>query len=385
MHLLIINQEFPPVGGGAATASYNIAKEAVRAGARVTVLTSSFAGQPAREILDGIDIIRIPAVRRHEEKSNPFEMLTFLLSTLWWIALRGRGGGYDVCIAFFGIPSGPAAWLLRQLAGTPYIVSLRGGDVPGFLPKDLGRWHFFTVGITRFLWRNAEAVVANSEGLRTLARNALSSLDFKLIPNGVDVELFHPATRKEEATGPVRLLFVGRLCPQKNVHGLLDSMKLLPKGKWELHLVGDGPLREELQAHARRFGLTEQVLFHGWVPREKLTRMYREAGIFVFPSMQEGMPNTVLEAMASGLPVVASRIEGCEDIIRDGQNGLLVPAGDIAALANALRRLLDDEKMRDYIGIAGRDTVVSRFGWSKTAQEYISLCETACVKHTKGS
>ncbi|MCL2123398.1 MAG: glycosyltransferase, partial [Desulfovibrionaceae bacterium] len=140
-HILLMNHEFPPIGGGAATAAAHIAQELRNLGAKVTVLTSAYADLPAREVWEGCEILRIPALRVRADSSNVIEMMSFLLSSLWWVVRHAAKHKADVCIAFFGIPAGPAAWLLQKRHGTSYILSLRGGDVPGFLPEALRTWH----------------------------------------------------------------------------------------------------------------------------------------------------------------------------------------------------------------------------------------------------
>ncbi|HEX7766452.1 MAG TPA: glycosyltransferase family 4 protein, partial [Nitrospira sp.] len=167
--LLLINYEFPPLGGGAGTATLNIARELARLGADVTVLTSAFRGLPRDEYLHGYRVIRVPTLRRRKDRCSIFEMIVFMMSAAFFSIPIARATGAQTTIAFFGIPCGPIAYLLKLVLRIPYIVSLRGGDVPGYLGQELAFFHRITAPITRLVWRNAAHVVANSEGLQRLA------------------------------------------------------------------------------------------------------------------------------------------------------------------------------------------------------------------------
>ncbi|MFP5258146.1 MAG: glycosyltransferase family 4 protein [Acidobacteriota bacterium] len=389
LNLLLLNYEYPPIGGGAGNATANMARELAGLGHRVRVVTAAFAGQQRREAVDGFEIWRIPAVRRHADHCSPLEMLTFLASASVALPIMQRTFRADACICFFGIPCGPAAWLLKALCGVPYVVSLRGGDVPGFQPYDLAGYHRVTGPLIRFLWRGAAGVVANSQGLAALARKTAGQTPIAMIPNGVDTARFFPgptpapagqpeATAKPDGSGPVRLLFVGRVVHQKGLDVLLAALAELPSGlKWSLDIVGDGPLRPALAEQAARLGLAGRVRFAGWATREAMPDILRAADLFVFASRDEGMPNAVLEAMASGLPVAATRISGNEELVLDGETGLLVPPDDVAALAGALGRLLGDRDLRRRLGAAGRERVVREYSWRSVAERYAALCAGA--------
>lgn len=370
-HILCINHEYPPVGGGAATATLHVARQLARNGARVTVLTGRHGNLRERERTDGVNVWRIAALRRHTDKSNPLEMLTFMLSACWWVLRHGRDARATACIAFFGLPAGPAAWLLRVLYGVPYVVSLRGGDVPGFLPDQLGRWHSLTGWLLHRLWDKACAVVANSEGLADLARS--SGRNILVIPNGVDAETFAPLGHTRTQSTETHLLHVGRLNKQKSLDTLLYALPRL-HGGWRLSLVGDGPEAVPLYELAQSLGVADRVEFLGWRSRDELVALYNAADLFVFPSVDEGMPNAVLEAMSCGLPVVACAVNGCTELVQPDRTGLLVPPRNVEVLAEALQRLCDTPEERCGMGKAGRELAQTHFSWNATAAAYARLC-----------
>lgn|SRR5574341_347395 len=374
MKILIINSEHPPVGGGAGNASANIARRLSRLGNNVLVLTSRFSDLPHNEMDDGVRVLRVAALRRHADRSNAFEQLSFILIASFQTLELARRFQPDITLAFFGLPSGAVAWLLKERSGIPYVVSLRGGDVPGFRPYDFRLYHKIAAPFLRRIWHDASAVVANSRGLRQLANAFDPTLEIPVIPNGVDLRKFTPPTRDWSSA---RILSVGRVVYQKGLDLGLWALAALKDLDWEWNIAGDGPQMPILRAMARAHGLTDRIHFLGWRAAEQLKEQYASATLFLFPSRHEGMPNAVLEAMASGLPVVATRIAGNEELVADGETGALVPPEDVDALRESLKPLLVQAKTREQMGQASRRRVEQFFGWERIAEQYQLLLEKA--------
>ncbi len=238
MKILLINSEYPPVGGGAGNASANIARLLVQMGNEVLVVTSQFGNLPREELCAGVRILRGPAFRRYSDRSTAMEQSSFIVGA----ALRAfsLAGDFkpDVTLAFFGLPSGAVAWLLKIFLGIPYVVSLRGGDVPGFRPYDFWLYHKLAVPFLHVIWRKASAVVANSTGLRDLATAFDSTINIPIVPNGVDLEKF---SRARHAWSPPRILSVGRVVYQKGYDLGLLALAGLKDLEWEWRIAGDGP------------------------------------------------------------------------------------------------------------------------------------------------
>lgn len=372
MRILIINYEFPPLGGGAGNASYHIAKSLVRLGHDVAVLTSGFRGLAREEVRDGFAVHRVPVVRRHQDHCSPPEMLTFILSGCYHAPRIVREFKPDVAFAFMTIPSGPVAWRLKKTKRLPYLVLLRGGDVPGFLPEQLATYHKLTRPLIHKIWRESLKPVANSEGLKQLAQQSAPQMDIAVIPNGIDTEKYCPSLNGA-VRSRVRLLFVGRLSVQKDLPTLLHALARTPP-EVELHIVGDGPERERLQRIVDEKNLHDRVTFRGWVNKERIVECYQHADVFVLPSRYEGMPNVVLEAMACGLPIVATSIAGCDELVQENVNGFLVPVGDSEALAARLTALMNDPALRQRLGAGSRQAAVAR-DWMGVARQYIELAQ----------
>jgi glycosyltransferase involved in cell wall biosynthesis len=374
MKLLFINSEYPPVGGGAGNASANLACQLVEMGSEVIVVTSAFDDLPNDETRQGVRILRGPASRRRVDRSDALEQTVFIAGAFWRSVRLMRQYRPDVALAFFGVPSGVVAWLLKMLFRMPYVVSLRGGDVPGFRPYDFWLYHKIAAPVLRLIWHGAAAVVANSVGLRDLARAFDSSVDIPVVPNGVDVDRFPSAERTWSSP---RILSVGRIVHQKGLDLAMMALAGLKDLDWQWRVVGDGPQLPVLQGMLREQALDGRVQFLGWQKPQELRREYANANLFLFPSRDEGMPNAVLEAMASGLPVVATRISGNEELILDGETGALVPTDDAAALREALRQLISDGRRRERMGRAGRERVQRDYAWRSAARQYQSILERA--------
>lgn len=372
MRILIINSEHPPIGGGAGNASAHVARQFVEQGHEVSLMTSQFGDLPSNEIQDGVHISRIRALRQHQDRSNAVEQISFMLSSSCCVIPFIRKWHPDVILAYFGVPSGAAAWTAKLLFGVPYIISLRGGDVPGFRPYDFALYHRLISPFLRMIWRRASYVVANSQGLKDLADAFDAKSQIEIIPNGVDLKRYVPADREWDHP---RMLFVGRLVYQKGLDILLTALADLKPIPWKLSLVGDGPQYQPLQSLADSYAISDRIEYQNWLDRKALLEQYRTANLFVFPSRHEGMPNAVLEAMACGLPVIATRIAGNEELVLPDETGLLVEPENAALLKDALQQLLIDASQRRQMGANARLHVEQHYSWQQIANQYLALMQ----------
>jgi len=374
MHVLLVNYEYPPIGGGAATATQAIARCMIRRNHAVTVLTSGIGERAGVAVEDGVHVWRLRTGRTRADRASIREMMLFVWHALVALRRLDRAARPDAAIVFFSIPCGPLGWLLRARHGVPYVLSLRGGDVPGFL-RELVPMHRLLAPLRRACLRRASAVVANSPSLVELAETADGG-EVRMIPNGVDTDAFFPGPGSPN--GAYEFIFVGRLTEQKRLALTLDAFKRLHDSRREgesftLSVVGDGPLRESLHAKADALGIGERVTWHGWVARDVLAKLYRRADCLVQASNIEGMSNTVLEGMASGLPIIASEGPGNRDVVVHESNGILFPVDDLDALHGAMRALSADRAVSRRYGEAARAAAVSRHSWAATTDAYLAL------------
>jgi glycosyltransferase involved in cell wall biosynthesis len=347
----------------------------LRATGLIWELVMPIRGLKKVEFIEGVEVYRVPVVRQRQDYSSTFEMLTFLISGGWRSLWQVRESRPDVVHIFFGIPDGPIGWLLKQVYGLPYIISLRGADVPSDEVKRFAKHYKVLRPFIGWLWRDADALVAVSNGLRSYAQETTPDLPIQVIPNAIDLSVFTPALQ-QEVDGPVRLLYVGRFNVFKNVETLIEAVAKLSQmnvGEFELTLVGEGEQRQMLERMVSDLGLTRRVHFAGWVARDRIADYYRHADIFITATSWEGMPNTVLEAMACGLPIVGTQVSGLHELVRDGVNGYLAPVKDANALAEAVALLIENGYERRRMGRQSRKLVEREFAWEFIAEQYAAI------------
>jgi len=368
MNILMLNYEFPPIGGGAANANLQLLRQfADIPEIRIDVLTAGLGRSTTEEqFASNIRLYKVGLKKKQLHYWRKSEVLTWLFKANKMYRQLIRENNYDLAHAFFGFPTG---WICyRHRKSLPYILSLRGSDVPGYNQR-LSLDYRLLGGLFRRIWTQAAKVIANSRGLQSLANSFMPDLDIKVIPNGVDMATNYPAAFKELAT-PVKLLAVGRLIQRKRVDVLIGAVKALKEMDIEAHLsiAGDGNLTQELQKQAVELGLSDRISFLSRVEPDELAKLYRESDLFVMSSLHEGMSNAMLEAMASGLPIVTANCEGVEELITD--NGIIVKDRTPKAFAQAIADIF--KKPDTYRAMADTSTIRAKdFSWSSVADEYM--------------
>ncbi len=348
-------------------------------------LLNPIRGLKAVEFIDGVEVRRIPVLRQRQEYCSTFEMGTFVLSGLWYSLWQVPEFKPDLVHIFFGIPDGPIGWALKRVYGLPYLISLRGADVPSDEVKRFARHYRLLRPFIRRLWHDADATVAVSNGLREYASETAPDLPIEVIPNAIELSVFTPP-RQRQSGGPIRLLFVGRFNAFKNVEMLLETVsQLIQTGvdNLELQLVGEGERRSNLERLVVEKGLTRYVRFLGWVDRKNLVELYRQADVFVTATTWEGMPNTVLEAMACGLPVVGTRAAGLAELVREGVNGYLVDINDSVTMVNHIADLIENPYERQRMGKESRKISEREFAWESIAEQYEAIYRRLCAEKTE--
>ena len=396
MRVLIVTPQFLPVLGGAERQAHALGRMLFARGHQVAVLTRRMNGLPVAEVMDGVSVVR--AIRPVE--IGPLYGLTYILNVAWFL-LRHRHD-WDVVHITHMYLDVFAAVLTRRLHDLPIVVRPACAGYYGDLAR-LARfraWPIYPgpdkIGL-RLILRTivrADAFIANSQELCEELRAAgFPAGRIARIPNGVDPDRFFPDPTARSATARRRLglppclllVYAGRLDVQKGLPILIDAMRSSRVAASDacLLLLGDGPQRAELERAVHRDGLADRVLFRGTV--DDVSPYLRASDIFVFPSMGEGMPNALLEAMASGLPCVASAVGGCRDAIAHGKTGLLVPAGDASAFQGALETLVESSAMRERLGAAARQDAVSRFGLERMVDRYEACYRAVVAGHPVAS
>lgn len=375
MKILVLSHEYPPIGGGGANVCFFLTHELKKRDNEVTLVTAQYADLPLKETTtDGIQIYRIHCKRANKEKSSFYEMFSYLCGAWHKTDKMLRIDKFDMCLVFFGIPSGPVALHLKHRYKLPYVVRFGGGDIPG-AQKRFKYLYMALAPIIRRIWREADALIANSEGLKKRALGFENRYPITVIENGVDNQFFVPVTKQNNESNCIKILFVSRLIEGKGMQYLiphLNEIEALVKEKSnrniELTIIGDGPYRTALEELTHDTGTQQLVIFGGRKNKDEIRRYYQEADIFVLPSLSEGMPNVVLEAMACGLPIIMTPCEGSKELVTD--NGIIT---SLENLSDNLVKLCTDNDLRVSMGQNSIRSVKQSFRWEDIGKRYLEI------------
>jgi len=268
--------------------------------------------------------------------------------------------------------------LVAEAVGIPFVYTIQGPGTRTGHPLVDSIVGLYDLTVERWLSKEAQRVILLSKGLLPIARKLrVEKEKIAVIPSGIDSTFFDPARvdvnremnrlRLEyNLSNEVIVGYVGRLDPAKGLTYLFSAVEAIQDKcpNIALLIVGDGALRDTLERRAKN--LQVRTIFAGW--QRNVAPYYHLMDVFVLPSLFEGLPNVILEAMAMRTPVIATNVGGSPDVLSNGENGFLVPAGDIQRLASALETLVKDNRLRVKMGNANRQKVEENFAWSKTVR-----------------
>jgi glycosyltransferase involved in cell wall biosynthesis len=346
LRIAFITCHFPPDSiGGAQVQSLRLSN-ALGKLCDVTVYVRDYQGNaPGIEHLKNFTIIRrrvsrIPVVRSVQDT----------LKTLQFI--RRNRGKFDLFLSFHLQLAALVVVLGKKFFNVKSLISPRGYEDFNFSP-------WYKKYFQKYLYQNASAILIQSEAIKqkfvSEAKNIYNAVTLKKIADRIYLfpNLIEEATTENRREYlPSRLIFVGRLVDYKGVQYLLEAVRKLSV-PYELLIVGDGPYRSVLQKSSN--GLN--VRFTGEVPLGKVQEYVGASSVFVLPSLTENLPNVVLEALAAGIPVIASAVGALPEIIQDGKNGFLVPPKDSNCIAERLERILSDRMLRETMSRAARESI----------------------------
>lgn len=369
MKILLLNYEYPPIGGGASNATYYILKEfSKQENIEIDLITSSVSGFEIIDFSSNVKIHRLDIGKNgnlHFQSNK--ELLIYSWKAYWYIKKLISKNKYDLIHAFFGIPCG----YIAMKTHIPYIVSLRGSDVPFYNKRFEKLDKLIFKRLSKKIWKKARAVVANSQGLKDLALKTGPGQDIKVIYNGVDINEFVPI-KKNKVGNKIILISTGRLISRKGYKYLIEALKVIDNCK--LQLIGGGILKEELEKQAEENKV--DVEFLGKVDHKVIYKYLQKADIFILPSLNEGMSNSILEAMSCGLPIIATDVGGSKELING--NGFIVPKANIEELRQAILKYFNDKNLIIKHGKNSRK-LAEKMSWDKIANSYYkAYCE--CVE-----
>jgi len=235
-------------------------------------------------------------------------------------------------------------------------------DLKSFFSKILGRT--FSYNISKNLMKSSDVVVTISDSVAQQIKKYYNFDRLNIIPNGVDVIKFHPIDYRDDY-----IFYAGRLGHGKGVFDLLDAAKeLVDISDIKILIAGKGELEEKIRYKIKQECLTNVILL-GHVNQKELVSLFQNAKIFVFPSLYEGLPTVVLEAMASGIPIITTSVSGCKDLIKDGYNGILIPPRSPDKLYESITNLLDDPFLGEYLGKNARLSAEKDYSWDTISKK----------------
>ena len=300
------------------------------------------------------------------DKIAKFQILPYLcFNFLYGLALIKK---YQIDIIFcqWTIPSGLIGLLIKKITKKPVIVSAQGAEF--YLPKNKIFSQF-----VRYVLRNIDLLIPVSHHMKKLAYNYSKKIKYiEVLPNAVDPEKFKPLTNVEFSFSGIdpkckKILTVRRLVPEKRVDLLIKSFHILLKYFTNLQLIiaGDGPERDNLIKLTEKLKISNKVLFLGFISHDQLNSLYNVADIYVLTSEQEGLSLSLLEALATTVPVISTNIVGNPEVIIHKETGLLFEPGNVDQLVNNLKYVLDNPDKAEIIGNNARKYIISNYNTHK--------------------
>lgn len=374
MNILVLNYEFPPLGGGASPVSMDISVQLCKRGHKVTVLTMGYKGLREYENIEGVRVHRLKCLRTQKSVCKPWEQFTYLIAVRHYMRIHLSEERYDVCHVHFVIPTGEAARWIRLKYHIPYIITAHGSDVEGHNQKvSLKIMHRMLRGAWRRIVKCSIGVVAPSEYLMNLMRYNYPQGQYYYIPNGIELGKYKLLSDKRNKQKSI--LVMGRLQKFKGVQFILEAIAKIDLQGWRVDILGEGPYRDELEKISRKLDLSDSVFFRGWIDygtKEQLDYL-KKASIYISASQCENCPMSVIEATAAGCYPLLSNILPHRQLIKSDE--YFFDANDISDLASKLEKCITE-------GFDCLDKIpdVSQYDWNNVIRQYEILLQNTAAQ-----
>jgi glycosyltransferase involved in cell wall biosynthesis len=375
LNVLLATDYFPPhVGGGVEEVTYDVAEELVKLGHRVAVITLDTCNASPTEDLDGIHVYR----------ARPFQ-LTGTLGVQSVVSPEVVKLMREVCrkeqsdvlhannLYFF---TTIAACLNLRALRKPLVTTLHIGSIAEMEGKARYGAGLYERSIGRWILRKSSRIVAVSQAVKRYAESLdVEPWKVSVVPNTVDTVKFRPAPQGDRRRDIVRVGFIGRLISNKGPQYLVDAAPRILRNfsNVQFTVAGNGPMLAELEHRVHQLGVENAFRFLGTVPSN--AEFLKSCDVMVRPSLTDGMPLTVLEAMACGKPTVASRVGGTCEILQDGYTGFLVEPRNVDELVSRISTLVDDSNLRTEMGGRARKFVEKYYSWNQIATQISAIYE----------
>ncbi|MCL2247755.1 MAG: glycosyltransferase family 4 protein [Oscillospiraceae bacterium] len=370
MKILLVNYEYKGQGGGAGQQMYYLAKALRDFGHDVSLLIGWDKELGTPEMLDGVTTHIVKHKRKNIQLSTPLGMLFFVFRGLREINKLTKTYKYDIIQFYFCVPTGILKYGIH--GKVPYVVSLRGMDIPGLHSDRNKGLSKLTSSFNKNISRKAVAVTCNSTESYAIFHSFAPEIPITIIPNAFDSDIeckhFYSETVKS-------FVYVGRLIYLKRIDLLIDAVIELRKAYPDvtLDIFGQGYLFDELMQQIKDNEADEFITLKGYINKSQLTEALCNYDLFLFASVSDSCPNVLLEAMAAGLPVVAARAGGSIDIVEDGVTGLFTAPGDLGDAIEKLEYCINNPTKMKEFGIAGRQRVQRQYSLEYVGQRHIEI------------
>lgn len=384
MKICILTTSYPRYEGDyAGNFVHNLAKELVKNKLKVTVVAPHDTDTKDYEVLDGIEIYRFKYwFTKRGQKVAYSGGMPYNLSHSFFAKFQLML--FMVCFFFKGLQnakkcdiihaqflfSGFVGVFIKKLTGKKLVITVHGSDIYTIPKRGLLKQIYI-----RVLSHSDCFITVSTANRKKLIDLGLRRNIIFVIPNGISLSMFDQMSTLYREENKNIIMWTGRMIEVKGLEYLIQAMKMVVNRypNSYLMLIGDGPIKHKLIELATTLSLNENVTFVGNVPNNSVPRYLHHADIFVLPSLSEGLPVSLLEAMAAGKPVIASNVGGISDLIKDGINGFLVESKDAEQIAKKINYLLEHPAERIRMGLESKKLVEENFTWDKIAEKTIEI------------
>jgi len=360
MRILHITKKYPNVLGGDAEVVFNLEKQQRMQNHEVFIITSNCLTTHTKK-----NVLKV-GIEDTSSNLDRISLKRFLsLLFLLFFGFKNLKRINPHIIHSHSADMGFVISLLAKLYKIPVVHTCHGVLFP------YGEFSFVKRSLEKFCLkygRFERIITVDKRSIKFFKKEGIKNVIY--IPNGVDVERFNRKTIKGDGK-KINFLFVGRLEEQKGIKYLFEACSILKETNedFKILIVGDGSQKKYLEALSKKLNLTDRIVFLGKMEGKNLVRIYHESNAFVLPSLWEGLPLTLLEAWASGLPPIVTSVGGILDVCVDKENALIIPPRDPKSLANAMLTLIKNKKLREKLGKNGKEIVKKKYSWRKISEK----------------
>jgi len=371
MRILMLNYEFPPLGGGGGIAAKKIAEGFIEKGYEVDYVTSHHPELKRYEEVDGIKVHRVPVGRKKKDTASVKSMLAYPVSGLPKCIELCSKYDYDFINTHFAVPSGPLGVIISKLFGIKHILSIHGGDIYDPTKETSPHRNGYLRKAVEFSINNSDRVVAQSTNTKKNANKYYEiDKDIQVIPLPYEPYDFEEVSREELGLEEDKtyLISVGRLIKRKGYRYLIEAVSMIEDKDVEALIIGSGPLKQNLEKKAKDLGVKDRLHLLGYVPEEKKFQYLDNSDIYVLSSIHEGFGIVLQEAMQVGLPIIATSRGGHTEYLEGVSTVYFVKEKRFRSLSSKIKEIIEHSNRLDKNNIKNH---IKEFERSKILQNYL--------------